>query len=410
MIIAGKPDRRIFAVSGILAMLLGGVVFAWPVMSNTIGASHPQWSVAGLSFTFTLVMLSYAAGNLIAGALSKKIKVNVILILSGILFCSGFLLASFTGDSLWTLYLGFGVMGGLAAGLGYNTVLSMVTAWFPDRQGLLSGFTITGFGLSSFIIGKVFVAVTPANGSMAWCGSFRFIGILIGAALFVLSFFFALPGKDFAPPERKTRRRVREAAMDVGAKTMIRTPSFWLFYIWLFMSGFFGVTLVGQSGGIAVFASPESGAGVIATAVGLISVLSAAGSILYGAMFDRRGHRLTIGIVTLCFAISSILLILAVQFSGFSLMIFGFMVGGIGYGGITTTASAVISDFYGRSHYSLNFSIVLTTAFFTSFASTISGRLYDLSQSYVSTTILMLIVTAIGFAVFLGIRRPEQKK
>ena len=37
------------------------------------------------------------------------------------------------------LYVGFGVVCGLASGFSYNAVLGTVGAWFPDKQGLVSG-------------------------------------------------------------------------------------------------------------------------------------------------------------------------------------------------------------------------------------------------------------------------------
>ena len=76
--------------------------------------------------------------------------------------------------------------------------------------------------------------------------------------------------------------------------------------------------------------------------------------------------------------------------------------------GVTPTNSALISDFFGRTHYSLNFSIINTNLLIASFASTIAGKLYDSSGSYMSTIIMMLGVVAAGLVVFLGIRRPEK--
>ena len=65
------------------------------------------------------------------------------------------------------------------------------------------------------------------------------------------------------------------------------------------------------------------------------------------------------------------------------LIIIGFLVGGFAYGGVTPMQSAIISDFYGRTYYSMNFSIIVTNLLIGSFASTIAGKLYDMSQSYI---------------------------
>ena len=89
------------------------------------------------------------------------------------------------------------------------------------------------------------------------------------------------------------------------------------------------------------------------------------------------------------------------------MIILGFVIGGFAYGGVTPTNSAIISDFFGRTHYSINFSIVITNLLIASFASTIAGNLRVTTGSYMSTIFLMIGVTAVGFAAFLAIKRPN---
>ena len=172
-------NRWIYAVIGTIVLLLAGLVYAWSVMAKTIGASRTEWTAAQLSLAFTLVMAFFCIGCLIAGVLSKKVKPNIYVIVSAILFLAGFMLAATTGDSPMMLYLGFGVLGGMGAGFAYNAVMSTISAWFPDKQGLISGILLMGFGLSAFIIGKIFAAAAPPDGSDAWKGVFRILGIVI---------------------------------------------------------------------------------------------------------------------------------------------------------------------------------------------------------------------------------------
>ncbi|HAD19275.1 MAG TPA: MFS transporter, partial [Lachnospiraceae bacterium] len=131
-------NRWVYVIVGVVTLLMAGLIYAWSVMSKTIGASY-DWSAASLSLTFTLVMLFFCVGSLLAGIFSKKIKPRIYLILSAVLFLAGFLTASGTGSSLVTLYLGFGALCGLGAGFAYNAVMGTVCAWFPDKQGLISG-------------------------------------------------------------------------------------------------------------------------------------------------------------------------------------------------------------------------------------------------------------------------------
>ena len=403
-------NRWVYAIAGVVVLLMAGLIYAWSVMSQPIAASRPDWTAAQLSLTFTLVMAFFCAGSLIAGILSKKVNPKIYVILSGVLLLAGFMVASLTKESPAMLYLGFGVLCGLGSGFAYNAVMGTICAWFPDKQGLISGILLMGFGLSSFIIGKIFAATTPSDGTDNWCGTFRIFGIIIFVVMIVASFFFVKPGADFVPPTAGKNKVVREPVCDVNTGKMVKIPSFWLMYIWAIMVSAAGLALVGQASGIATQVGTDVPQGTIATVVGLISIMNGVGRIIYGAMFDKKGYKFTMVVDMISFIIASLILIMALRTGSFGLIILGFIVGGFAYAGVTPMQSAVISDFFGRTYYSVNFSVIVTNLMIGSFASTIAGKLYDMSQSYMSTIFMMILVTVIAFAAFVGIRRPQPEK
>lgn len=404
-----KLNRWVYAIVGVIVLLLAGLVYAWSVMSKSIGASRPDWTATQLSMTFTLVMAFFCIGCLIAGILAKKVSPKIYVLLSGVLFLAGFLLAGTTGDSPAMLYVGFGVLCGLGAGFAYNAVMSTMSSWFPDKQGLISGILLMGFGLSAFIIGKVFAAVTPSDGSDAWHTTFRILGIIIVIVMAVCSLFFVKPGADFKPPAAAKQKEIREPASDINSGAMVKKASFWLYYIWAILISAAGLVLVSQASGIATQVGTTVSDGNIATVVGLISICNGIGRVVFGGLFDKKGYKMTMIVDMIVFIIASLILILALTTGNFALIVIGFIVGGFAYGGVTPTNSAIISDFFGRTNYPMNFSIVNTNLLIASFASTIAGKLYDASGSYLSTIFMMIGVTVVGFVVFLGIRRPKSE-
>ena len=76
-------------------------------------------------------------------------------------------------------------------------------------------------------------------------------------------------------------------------------------------------------------------------------------------------------------------------------------------GGAPTMGSAVISDFFGQKNYPVNFSINNMNLLVASFAGTIAGALYDASQSYVSTLVVLAVCSVVAFVVMNCIRRPK---
>ena len=401
-----KLNRWVYAIIGVIVLLLAGLVYAWSVMAKSIGATYPDWSAAQLSLTFTLVMAFFCVGCLIAGILAKKVSAKIFVMISAVLFLVGFLIASMTGATPVLLYLGFGVICGLGAGFAYNAVMSTMSAWFPDKQGLISGILLMGFGLSAFIIGKVFAAVSPP-GDESWKATFRILGIVICVIFIICSFFFVKPGEDFVPPTSEKKKAAREPASDINVGQMVKKPAFWLYYIWAILVSAAGLVLVSQASGIATQVGTTISPGTVATVVGLISIMNGIGRVIFGGLFDKKGYRLTMIVDMVVFIIAGLILIVALSSGQFIFVILGFVVGGFAYGGVTPTNSAIISDFFGRTHYPMNFSLINTNLLIASFASTIAGRLYDSSGSYFSCIIMMIAVVVVGFVVFLGIRRPK---
>ena len=403
-------NRWVRAIVGVIILLMAGLIYSWTVMSKTIGASR-DWTASQLSVTFTIVMAFFCLGSLIGGILSKKIKPRFYILASGVFFFLGFLIASFTGDGPALLYIGFGVFCGLGAGFAYNGVMGSISPWFPDKQGLISGILLMGFGFSSFIIGKVFAAVAPSDGTDTWQSVYLVMGIIIIILMVICSFFVARPGEDYAAPAAKnTKKVVREPASEMKTVQMLKQPTFWLFYVWAIMVSAAGLALVGQASGIASQVGTTVSDGTIATVVGLISIVNGVSRIIYGALYDKIGYKLTMLLDMVSFIVTAVILILALSTNSFVLIIIGFICGGFAYGGVTPMQSALISDFYGRTYYSTNFSVVVTNLMIGSFASTVAGNLYDASQSYMSTIYMMIIVTVVAFIVFLGIRRPGSSK
>ena len=402
--------RWFYAVIGVIILLLAGMVYAWSVMAKTISAARPEWSATALSLTFTLVMALFCIGCLLAGILAKRIKARIYILLAGVLFLAGFFLASLTGASILSLYLGFGILCGIASGFCYNAVMSTMSAWFPDKQGLISGILLMGFGLSAFLVGKLFAAAAPPTGDDAWKMTFRMMGIIIFVILMVCSIFVTAPPENYAPASdgNQKKKEGRAPALDIGTGEMMKKVSFWPYYIWAVLLSVAGLALVSQASGIAAQVGSTVSAGTIATVVGLISILNGIGRVIFGTMYDKGGYRPTMAVVMIGFLVTGLILLTAIRTGSFGLIILGFVCGGFSYGGVTPTNSALISDFYGRTHYSMNFSVINTNLLIASFGSTIAGRLYDRSGSYVSTILMMIFVTVAGFAVYLGIRRPKK--
>lgn len=394
-------NRWFYAGAGVLVLLFAGIIYAWSILSLPIAGEFPEWSRFQLSVTFTIAMSFFCLGGLLGGLMvGRGINVRVNITLSSLLTLTGFLLAAAAGTPL-QLYLGFGVLAGLGSGFAYNGVLSTMSQWFPDRQGLISGVLLMGFGLGSFLIGKVYQTIVPELAG-TWRTAFRFLGVFIGGITLLSLPFFVRPDPSRLPAGTNPKTADRE----YRPGEMLKTPSFYFYYLWATLLSAAGLVLVSQASGILNEVSPQVQPGLAATVVGLISVCNGGGRVLFGLLYDRKGYRFVMRLVIAGFLITAGVLLAAIWLKAFPLVVVGFILGGCSYGGVTPTNSALTNDFYGAKHYAVNFSMVGTNLILASFGSSIAGALYDRSGSFFSSIILIVITALLGLICLTVLCRP----
>ena len=398
-----EKKRWLYAVIGVIILLFAGIVYAWSVISSPIAAEFSGWTIAALSLTFTIVMIFFCIGCVAGGALASKIPARIYVWVSAALFLAGFLISA-NISNITMLYIGFGVICGFASGLSYNAVMGTVGKWFPDKQGLISGILLMGFGISSFVIGKLFQAFTPDTIG-AWRSSFTVIGIIIAVVMAVCGFFIKKPGPDFdiKPAANGKKRRENPAAIEANAGLMLKQPSFWLYMLWAIFLTAAGLAITSQASGIAREVSAGINPGTVATVVGLISIANGVSRVILGGMYDKIGRSAVMQIVNALFIIAALILFVALARGSFVLLVLGFVLGGAAYGGVTPTNSAFISSYYGMKNYPLNFSIINCNLLIASFGSTVAGALYDSTGSFRSTFVMILVCAAVGIAICIGI-------
>ncbi|MBQ6372260.1 MAG: MFS transporter [Oscillospiraceae bacterium] len=398
-----ENKRWLYAVIGVIILLFAGIVYAWSVISSPIAAEFSGWTKAALSLTFTIVMIFFCIGCVAGGAFASKIPARIYVWVSAVLFLAGFLISA-NIKNITMLYIGFGVICGFASGLSYNAVMGTVGKWFPDKQGLISGILLMGFGISSFIIGKLFQAFTPDTIG-AWRTSFTVLGIVIAAVMAVCGFFIRKPGPDFdiKPAANGKKRRENPAAIEANAGLMLRQPSFWLYMLWAIFLTAAGLAITSQASGIAREVSSGINPGTVATVVGLISIANGVSRVILGGMYDKIGRSAVMQIVNALFIIAALVLFVALAKGSFVLLVLGFVLGGAAYGGVTPTNSAFVSSYYGMKNYPLNFSIINCNLLIASFGSTVAGALYDATGSFRSSFVMILVCAVAGIAICIGI-------
>ena len=402
-------NRWFYAGLGVILLMFAGILYAWSVLSAPIAEEFAAWTTAQLSFVFTLTMICFCLGGLVGGLLGKRVSPRICSWISAALFLAGWLI---TGriQALWQICLSFGVLCGFGSGILYNAVMSTVGKWFTDRQGLISGILLMGFGISSFLAGKIYRATL-----VSWRTSFTVIGILSAAVTGLGGWFLRRPregeiafsGQKNPVGQQTPNARPRES---FTPREAMATARFWLFYGWAILLSAAGLAVVSQANGILTELGANITAGTAATLIGLISVFNGVGRILSGASYDRFGRRVTMFSVSVSFILAAIALFAGLKLRSLLLVTVGFILGGLSYGAVPPNNSAFAGATFGMEHYPIIYSLINTNLVIASFGSTVAGALYDASGSYVSACGMIVLCAILGAVASRGITACERKR
>ena len=405
-----KVDRKTIASLGIFAMVFCGMISAWGTFSMYISRDYPLWSASRIAFTYTLTMFMFCIGNASSGYLNKKISPRVFMYLSAACFAFGLILTA-KMQTLSALYTGFGIFCGFASGFAYNPIFSTAGKWFPDKPGFISGILLLGYGLGSFAVGKVFQIVTGLRGG-DWRGTFVGLAILTLIAFSAAGKFIVEPN-DYAvsnDPGRSIKSHIDYKGVEAEPSTMLRSSSFWYYFFWVVIHSALGFAIASQSSAMIRETNALVSDSAVATIIGLISVAKCIVRAFVGDMYDKRGRSITMHAVNYVLLLSCIVFIIALKSGNMLLLIMGFFISGLSFGGVTPTNSVFIRTYFGEKHFSRNFSFIHMNLLISSFGSTLGGMLFDATQTYMSIYILMFVGAVLSELCTRMIDRNDKKE
>lgn len=404
-------NRIAYLVTSFVLLLFLGLIYAWSVFIGPLEGEF-GWARSQTSVTFTISMIGFCVGNLASGAITPRTSPRVSILIAAACAAAGFAASSFTTSLLW-IYVSYGVFCGFAVGLGANCALSTALKWFPDRQGLASGALLMGFGLGSLAFST---PVTMLLSSLGWRTTFRVLAVVFGALLVLAALVLRNPSAEWsAAMVAKARQGGKVARHDFTTPEMLKSPAFWVFMLWIIFVTSVGLALISNAVPAAeavLMAQPGADAAaatlMATTAMGTISGFNGLGRLSAGFFWDRFGFRATLVFVSGGMVLSMAACLLADMSLSFPLIVVGFVLLGLAYGGSMSSCSAMIGSFFGTKHYSLNYGIASCNLIVASLIGpTILSALLDSSGGYFSSFAVFLGFAAVSFVLLFFVRRPK---
>lgn len=103
---------------------------------------------------------------------------------------------------------------------------------------------------------------------------------------------------------------------------------------------------------------PEAEALMLATAaMGSVSAMNGLGRLINGFIWDKFGYRVCLTWIAVAFAAGMLCCAFAMMGGNFPLLVAGFMLLGLMYGGNMCSMSAMVGTFFGPKYYGINYAI-----------------------------------------------------
>ena len=345
-------------------------VFNLP-MTKLIGITDSapnDWKLTELGWIFSIAIFFLGVSSAIFGRWVEEGGPRKAMFTAACCWAGGFFISAIgtSTHQLWLIYLGYGVLGGIALGIGYISPVSTLIKWFPDRPGMATGMAIMGFGGGAFIASPLSVWLMSQFKTATHVGvteTFVVLGVVYFFFMVVGSIIVRVPAPGWKPAGyvAPTESKGLITRNDVFVYDALKTPQFWLIWWVLCLNVTAGIGVLGQASAMSQEMFPGHITPVAAAGfVGLMSLFNMGGRFAWASTSDYIGRRNTYFV----FMVLGFALYCTVPYTGSAGSVVGFVVCFLViismYGGGFATVPAYLRDMFGTRYVGAIHGLLLT--------------------------------------------------
>jgi MFS transporter, OFA family, oxalate/formate antiporter len=422
-----KPNRWLILAAAAVVMLTIGTIYSWAIFTQPLLVAY-HWNLTTTTWAYAIANFSLAAvGAVIGGFWQDKVGPRTVAMVGVMLWACGNVLAGLGTSAFgapW-LYVSYGIIGGIGAGMAYITPLAMVTKWFPDKKGLTGGLVAGAFGLGAFVYNQWIPRLAGFHAAAVHAGGFiaartaataagatfdsttltvaqtftaddirAVMHVLIGSGIVFLivgltaASLFRNPPHGYSPPGRRCAA-TPSADGGYSPSQVITTPQFYLLWLQLFVNVIAGITIISNAVFMLADLTKVSAAS-IAPLFGLVTIFNALGRCLWGAISDRIGCNHTFAAM---FAVQAVTVLLLAHAHDLMPALAAASVILLCCGGGFGTMPSFNAGCFGTKFMGLNYGLILSAWGFAGLIGpVIVARAKDLTGSFAGTLPLIAIV------------------
>jgi MFS family permease len=398
--LSGKMDARrlpfyygwvVFAVTFLIYAFMYGLRYSIGVFFTPIQQEF-GWTTATTASAVTVFFWVYALAAPIVGGLAARIGVRKTVLFGGLLLGGGGALVSQVHE-LWQLYIFWGIIAAFGSAALYVIPTMALSRFFLKKRGRAVGWASVGVSVGQAILVPLVGVAIQIYG---WRAAILGLGSVVVVVTSVVGYLFLredpesmglhVDGEEPVAPVEPLEPVAVEPEEYPEPRVALITPTFRLIILSYFFAvgGIISILTFVVPHMIRMGIEPTQASG----AFGVIGIMSAAGSFLFGFVSDRLGRKTTILATTIGIGVS--FFVASILPPDITLLYAWAVLYGLTYGGCPEQYAALISDYYGNRHATTLFGfLTLGGGIGGGLFPLIGGWLVDLTGAYFWTLILL---------------------
>jgi oxalate/formate antiporter len=384
----------------ICMMAISSPQYVWTLFTRPL-TTQLGVSLTQLQVTFSIFIVLQTFLSPLQGYLIEKFGPKLLLAAGAIMTGLSWVLAS-SADSLMSVYLTYGLLGGIGTGIIYVGIVGLMVAWFPDKRGMAAGVVAAGYGMGAVL--STF-PVTISIAKLGYRPTLLHFGLIFGAVAFLAALGMRQPPKnwmaDYIARNRKTD--------GIGSGEMLKTPVFWLMFVMMAMMSTSGLMVISQmasfSRDFGIADATVLGMGALPLALTIDRITNGLTRPFFGWVSDRIGRERTMfiafgleGIAMTLWLLTRENILLFVVFSG---IVF------FGWGEIFSLFPATLTDTFGEKHAITNYGFLyMAQGIGSIFGGPLAARLHEASGSWLPVFAVVISLDILTALLAIAVLKP----
>ena len=409
---ASPNTRWIQLLLGLVCMIvISSPQYVWALftqpLTTGLGASLPE-----LQITFSILIVVQTFLSPWQGVLVDRFGPRLLLSIGVLVTGLSWILAA-QASSLTTLYLTYGLLGGVGTGIVYVGVIGHMVQWFPDKRGLATGLVAAGYGVGALL--TTFPIATVLRESTYEDALTRF-GLIFGIVGLVAAQGLRRPdaGWQMAWNQRaRAATRVSTTPIDLSPIQMLGTRIFWLMFVMMTMMSTTGLMVTSQMGAFTRDFGMASvlvwGLPLLPLALSLDRITNGATRPFFGWVSDRYGRENTMLIAFALEGTAMTLWLLSREHALLFVLLSGLVF--FGWGEIFSLFPSTLTDTFGTTHATANYGcLYMAQGVGSVLGGPVAALLHDSTGSWIPVFAVIIAMDFTTAALAIGVLKPMRQR